>query len=199
MKRLNRIMTRRKGNETTQGFMTRRRWVGTFTCRQLILVYTVVKSSLDLWLVNFRSVTYVRTKRSFFFLQSCSYECAYLWKRHENDKIVLFFNLENHVVRFYLLVLNKSFVRHQVIVLQKESHMIYIWQFTMFFLLLLFLCSFFCRLIRGTQLKLLLSENPWVLPRKKIGFSVKPKILFLLFTSPFNNFFFSSFEKSQLI
>ena len=29
MKRLSTIMTRRKENETTQGFMTRRRWVGT--------------------------------------------------------------------------------------------------------------------------------------------------------------------------
>ena len=47
MKRLNAIMNRRKANETTHGFMTRRRWVGTFTCRPLILVYTVVKLSLD--------------------------------------------------------------------------------------------------------------------------------------------------------
>ena len=29
MKRLNMIMTQRKENETTQGSMTRRRWVGT--------------------------------------------------------------------------------------------------------------------------------------------------------------------------
>ena len=143
MKRLNTIMTRRKGNETTQGFMTRRRFVATFTCTQLILVYTVVKSSLDLWLVNFRSVTCVRTKRSFFFLQPCSYECAYLRKSHQNDKIVLFFNLENHVVRFYLLVFGKSFVRHQVLVPQKESHMIYIWQPTMFFCCCCFCVSFF--------------------------------------------------------
>ena len=104
MKRLNSIMTRRKENETTQGFMTRRRWVGTFTSRQLILVYTVIKLSLDLWLVNFRSLTCVRTKRSFFFsLQSCRYKCAYLRKSHQNDKIGFVFNLENHVVRFYLL------------------------------------------------------------------------------------------------
>ena len=48
MKRLNAIMNRRKANETTHGFMTRRRWVGTFTCKQLILVYTAVKLSLDL-------------------------------------------------------------------------------------------------------------------------------------------------------
>ena len=105
MKRLNTIMTQRKENETTQGFMTRRRWVGTFTCRQLILVYTMAKSSLDLCLVNFRSLTCVRTKRSFFLLQSCSYKCAYLRKSHQNDKVLLFFNLENHVVRFHLLVL----------------------------------------------------------------------------------------------